>query len=315
MIHAESPPAWLLLVHVLPPRPSSIRVRTWRRLKGVGAVALKQAVWALPNTDQSREDFEWIRAEIHQLRGEATVFAADVTDAYSSDEIAAAFRSAREADYAALGREAATLARAARSARGRAARARRVRHLAERLDRIGAITFLAPDNREAVVAAIARLQAELAPLPRPGQLAETRVAADFRGRRWVTRPRPGIDRMSSAWLIRRFIDPRARFAFAHRAPAGRRTVSFDMSGATFGHTEHGCTFETLLATFGLRSSALDRIARIVHDVDLKDRRFSPPEAPAFSPIVDGLRRTSDDDAELLERGIALFEAVHASFAS
>ncbi len=314
-MQSSDEPAWLLLVHALPPRPSSIRVRTWRRLQGVGAVALKQAVWALPNTDQSREDFEWIRGEIHQLKGEATVFAADVTDAYSSDEITAAFRSAREADYAALGREAEALARTSRSSRGRAVRARRVRHLAERLERLKAITFVAPDNQSAVIEAVGRLQAELAPVPRAAGPAQTASVADFKGRRWVTRPRPGIDRMASAWLIRRFIDPRARFVFADSAPAGRRIVSFDMAGATFGHTEHGCTFETLAATFGLRSKALDRIARIVHDVDLKDARYSPAEAPAFGPLVEGLRRTSDDDAELLERGIMLFEALHAGFSS
>lgn len=315
MLPRQKTPAWLLLVHALPARPSHARVKTWRRLQDVGAVALKNAIWVLPHSDQAREDFEWIRTEISQMKGTAYIFASDATDNYSRDEIVAAMRVAREADYGALLKDGQALSRSrsAGTARGRAARAARIRRLAERLGRLAAITFVPPDNRDAAVEAISRLQAELTPVPRSAGGGSVLAVADFRRRRWVTRPRPGVDRMASAWLIRRFIDADARFGFADVVPAGARAVSFDMFDASFGHGEHGCTFETLVASFGLASPALARIAAIVHDVDLKDARFSPAEAPAFGPLVEGLRQAYADDGELLERGMVLFEALHRAF--
>ena len=121
--------------------------------------------------------------------------------------------------------------------------------------------------------------------------------------------------MSSAWLIRRFIDPKARFAFAETPPASGAAIPFDMYGVEFSHTDHGCTFETLVARFGLASAPIDRIAHIVHDLDLKETRYGAPEAPAFAHLVDGLRQMHADDGALLEQGIGLFEAVYRSFAA
>src|SRR5438876_2782702 len=138
-------PAWLLLVHQLPPRPSNVRVKTWRRLQGLGAIALRNAVYVLPNTDSCREDFEWIKSEIEGMRGEATVFAADSIDTFSNDEVVAAFRQARETDYADLNREAEALIGTAgkRSARTPVRRqlARRTHQLREKLRELDAAAF------------------------------------------------------------------------------------------------------------------------------------------------------------------------------
>src|SRR5262245_24802754 len=101
-----SEPRWLLLAHQLPTRPSNARVKTWRRLQQVGAVAARNSVYVLPNTEQCREDFEWIRSEIASLGGEATVFAADVLTADGVEDIVAIFQRARDADYRALKRDA-----------------------------------------------------------------------------------------------------------------------------------------------------------------------------------------------------------------
>ena len=133
----------------------------------------------------------------------------------------------------------------------------------------------------------------------------------FRQRTWVTRPRPGIDRMSSAWLIRRFIDPKARFRFAEK-PAGA-AVPFDMYGVEFGHQGDHCTFETLVARFGIANPAVKRLAQVVHDLDLKEERYGLPEGPALGRMVEGLRRMYTDDGELLERGMTLMEALYQSF--
>jgi hypothetical protein len=320
MSQPQRPPAWLLLVHQLPPRPSNLRVKTWRRLQDLGAIALKHSVYVLPNSDPCREDFEWIKSEIQTMRGEATVFAADSIDTFSNDEVAAAFRRAREGDYTALERDAdALVASATRRAARQPSRqrlARRSRQLRDRLTAIDAIAFFPPPNRDAAAASVARVERLAGGAAAAGPPAADRLdAARFQRRVWVTRPRPGIDRMSSAWLIRRFIDLKARFAFADTPPSSGAAIPFDMYAVEFSHSDHGCTFETLVARFGLASAPVDRIAHIVHDLDLTETRYDAPEAPAFAHLVDGLRQMHADDAELLDHGMGMFEALYRSFAS
>lgn len=313
--HTSPAPAWLLLVHQLPAAPTNLRVKTWRRFQHLGAVALKNAVYALPHTDQHREDFEWMKSEIETMGGHATVFTANSIDSYSNDEVMEAFRIARAVDYDALAREAAGLVTmAGRRTSARPAAARRLRQLRDRLDHLDGIAFFAPENRDRAAEAVTALEAAAA------RATKTRGAGrasspvldlkGFRRRLWVTRPRPGIDRMSSAWLIRRFIDPQARFTFAAKPPARGRAIPFDMYGVEFGHSAHGCTFETLVARFGLASPGLNRIGRIIHDLDLKVTRYAEPETPAFGPLVEGLRRMYADDQALLDHGMALFEALY-----
>ena len=309
--------AWLLMVHLLPLRPVNARVKTWRRLQALGAIALKNSIYVLPNTDQCREDLEWIKTEIEAMQGEATIFTADNLESFSRDEIVAAFRKAREADYTALAKEAEALA--SRLGRGpvRGQLARRPAALREQLARLEKITFFPPRNQKSAVAAVARLEAAMTSVSksssRAPQAQEPRLSpAEFRRRVWVTRPRPGIDRMASAWLIRRFIDRQARFTFAAKPPADSRALPFDMYGVEFGHAGTRCTFETLVARFGVKDDAVDWLARIVHDVDLKDGHYDSAEAPGIERMVAGLRAKYADDDALLERGIELFDALAAA---
>jgi hypothetical protein len=312
---------WLLLVHQVPPRPTNCRVRIWRRLQDVGAVALKHSVYVLPASEQSREDFEWIKSEIQALHGEATVFAVQTIDAFTNDEVIGAFRHARQADYAALAREAEGLLAAAekRGSRtaGRQPVARRIARVRDRLSRLDAIAFFPPPNRDAAAAIVARLERLVAAPAASGRsAAEELLDRDrFQRRFWVTRPRPGVDRMSSAWLIRRFINSKARFAFAAKAPASAAAIPFDMYGVEFSHTDGGCTFETLAARFGIVDAAVQRIGGIVHDLDLKETRYDAPEAPAVAHLVEGLRASFPADEELLEQGIVVFEALYRSFSA
>ena len=136
----------------------------------------------------------------------------------------------------------------------------------------------------------------------------------FKGRTWVTRPRPGVDRMSSAWLIRRFIDPKARFAFRASNPSpSSRDVPFDMFGVEFGHDGARCTFEVLARRFRIDDAAVTRIGEIVHDVDLKDTRYGHPESAVVHELVEGLRRAHADDQTLLEHGMTMFGGLFESF--
>lgn len=307
-------PRWLLLAHQLPTRPSNARVKTWRRLQQIGAVPARNSVYVLPNTDQCREDFEWLRSEIIALGGEATVFSADAVSPGAGEDIVATFQRTREADYRDLKREADKLLKSAR-ARPAAARPgasaldRTVRSLRERFTAIERHDFFKASSREDAASAIAAIERLTTGRSRPAASAPPALAvSDFRDRRWVTRPRPGVDRMASAWLIRRFIDPQATFAFVDRP--GAADVPFDMYAGEFSHQGPLCTYEVLAQRFGLTPSpAIERIGRIVHDLDMHDTRYGCAEAPAVSRMVEGLRQLHADDHALLQHGIEMFEAL------
>lgn len=309
---------WLLLVHQLPPGPSNSRVKTWRRLLDIGAVSLRNAVYVLPNSPQAREDFAWIRGEIVAMHGQATVLAADAQDEVDRRTIVEAFRSARAADFTALRQETARAARLLKHpAQAKDARAwRRVQALAERLRALEAVDFFAAPGCDEARRSLAALE-ELMPRRRARAnsepLAAVKSAAAYQNRTWVTRRRPGIDRMSSAWLIRRFIDPAARFEFAARdaePPPGQ--VAFDMFGGEFTHQADRCTFEVLMERFRVDGPPLRRIAEIVHDIDLKDHRYGTAEAPTIGALVEGILQAAADDHDVLERGMDIFEALYRS---
>ena len=317
-----APRRWLLFVHQLPSHPSNLRVSTWRRLQQLGAVPLKQAVYVLPDTPAAREDFEWLKAEVKAAGGDASVFAADNVDAWSDDAMVEEFRRSRQEAYAALATDAEdAIKRAGRVRRARGTRAPAVRRLLdifrERLSAIEAIDFFGSAGRDRVITLLAQLEGRAA---NPGK-ASASAAQDSTGERaayqerlWVTRPRPGVDRMASAWLIRKYIDPRARFAFAadrHAVPD--EGVPFDMFDVEFSHQGGGCTFETLSAAFRIVEPAVARIAAIVHDLDLKDARFGAPECATVGAMIDGLQLATRDDAALLEQGMTLFDSLYRSF--
>lgn len=307
---------WLLLAHQLPARPSNARVKTWRRLQDIGAIQTRNSVYVLPNSDQCREDFEWLRKEIVALGGEATVFAADPVDQRSARELIDAFRRLRREDYRTIRREAESAAAAGRKPRRSVplpALTRTARLLRERLAEIERVDFFAAPERDGAEEAVGRLERLLDP---PARAAATPDGgrlrtADFQNRRWVTRPRPGVDRMSSAWLIRRFVDPAAAFAFVTK-PADR-DVTFDMYEGDFGHEGSRCTFETLADRFGITAPVVARIAQVVHDLDMKESRYAAAETAAVGRMIEGLRQLFADDHELLEHGITMFEALARSF--
>jgi hypothetical protein len=313
---------WLLFVHQLPSHPSNLRVSTWRRLQQLGAIPLKQAVYVLPDTASAREDFEWLKTEVKGAGGDASVFAADNVDAWSDDALVEEFRRSRQDAYAALARDAGNaLKRVSVARRPRGARAPAIRRLLdifrERLTAIDGIDFFGSAGRDRVIPLLEQLEGHTMNTNRvttPSIPAAAGDLAAYQGRLWVTRPRPGVDRMASAWLIRRFLDPRARFAFAaDRRAVPEEGVPFDMYDVEFSHQGDGCTFETLCSVFGIRQPALSRIAAIVHDLDLKDGRFGAPECATVSAMIEGLQLAIHDDDALLAQGITLFDSLYRSF--
>lgn len=309
---------WLLLGHQLPTRSSNARVKTWRRLQQIGAVPARNSVYVLPNTDQCREEFEWIRSEIVALGGEATVFAADAISAGGNEDIEGVFRRTREQEYRALKAEIdRRLPRRKGPRRSPAAPSsgnRLLRSFRDRFKAIERVDFFHAPGRVEAASALAALERAVAGRRPASSPAGPRLStSDYLGRRWVTRPRPGVDRMASAWLIRRFVDNGATFAFSDR-PEGT-DISFDTYAGEFSHDGDACTFEVLADRFGLHQPAVAKLGEIVHDLDLKDAKYDPPGAEAVGRIVDGLRAMHADDATLLEQGIGVFDALARSFAA
>ena len=313
---------WLLFVHQLPSSPSNLRVSTWRRLQQLGAIPLKQAVYVLPDTPNTREDFEWLKAEVTGIGGEATVFVSADLDAYSADALIEEFRRARQEAYSALAVDLEKALKHFASGRhGSRKRAFPIRRLLgtyrERLSAIERIDFFGSAGRGRVTTLLEQLGAHspAGNVKRAAPVGPDGIDRDrYRGRLWITRPRPGVDRLSSAWLIRRFIDPQARFGFAvDRKVVPHDGIPFDMFGVEFSHHGDQCTFETLCAVFGIRGAAIERIAAVVHDLDLKDQRFGAPEAATIGGLLDGLQLAHTDDQTLLAQGIDVFEALYRSF--
>jgi hypothetical protein len=311
---------WLLLIHQIPPRPAYLRVKVGRRLHSLGAVAVKNSVYVLPRSDDTLEDFQWVRREIVAGGGEASVCEAHFVEGLSDDSVEALFRAAREADYEALASEARRLQVSLKRSRRPTRRTRErasagLLRLRRRLDELARIDLFGAGGRGTVEGILASLERSLRPeeveATGPGREALGRL----RGRRWVTRAGVHVDRMASAWLIRRFIDPEARFGFVRAGtPAAEGELRFDMFEAEFTHEGEQCTFEVLLRRFALDDAALRQIGEIVHDVDLKDARFARPEATGLDRLIAGIAlRHVNDDAARLRDGGEVFEALYEYF--
>ena len=309
-------PPWLLLLHQLPPKPAYFRVRIWRRLQDLGAVAIKNSVYALPAGDETREDFEWLLREITDGGGEACICEAKMIDGLTDQDIRAQFDEARDRDYREIADEARALAESAGKGDGLSEDARseiagRIKRLRKRLAEVAAIDFFGAGGRETAEGLVADLEARLRPAA-SGEAApavESRSAAELKNKTWVTRRGVHIDRMASAWLVRRFIDPDARFKFVggQSYRPERDEVRFDMFEAEFTHDGDRCTFEVLLDRADLDDPALRHIAEIVHDIDIKDRKFERPEAPGIAQLVAGIAMAHDEDADRLARSAVVFD--------
>ena len=298
------PADWLLLLHQLPAKPAYARVKLWRRLQSLGAVAVKNAVYALPAGAQAQEDFEWALKEITAAGGEGMIVEARLIDGLSDEAVRGLFNSAREADYRTLAKELRAVEKDAPQTQ--------VARLRAEAARIVAIDFFGANGREDVEARLAALSvSDAAPV------RATKPLVSGSGHVWVTRRAVHVDRIGSAWLIRRFIDPQASFKFVpakgYRPRPGE--LRFDMFEAEFTHEGDRCTFEVLLQRSGLDEPALAAISEIVHDIDLKDGKFARAEAGGIAALVDGLARADISDHERIERGGALFDNLYALFRS
>lgn len=308
--------AWLLLIVSLPPHPSSLRVRAWRKLRTLGAVALKNSVYLLPFTPENYEQFQWLTQEVQKDGGEATLVKADRIETMKLEEVIRLFQDARDRDYRQLvERYRKLLSSLDRKPTRRTAAGRdgELARLAKEVDRIREIDFFDAPGYQEVKRLSETIEMRLHP-PRPIVVpghAETPLDA-LRGRPWVTRPRPHVDRIASAWLVKRFIDPEAQFLFAPPEEFPADAIPFDALGAQFGHQGEDCTFETLLKQSGLRDRRLAQLAEIVHEVDLRDQKFRRDEARGLDLAIRGLLAALKDDHQVLAHGMTLFDGLYAA---
>jgi len=320
-----SPSPWLIFFSSLPSQPVGNRVGIWRKLVKSGAVQLAGAAYVLPDNREHAEFFQWLAGEINRMGGEAAFIRAERVEPLSDEEIVAIFARRKAIEYRPLVESLDVLERTLDGARqaGRADKGLRTRaaKLLRDIEAARRTDFFASAVGNNLGDRIARMQATLSDLadvfPGTSQsaLIPTRTPETYRGRRWVTRRTPFVDRMASAWLIRTFIDPAAAFGFIDEdevAAVGGGVVAFDVRGGEFAHVGDLCTCEVLVRTFGLKDPAIAKIVEIVHDLDVKDDRYRRAETPGVEAILAGVRRAARDDADALERGIAVFGLLHAA---
>jgi hypothetical protein len=312
---------WLLLIHQVPPKPDYLRVKIWRRLQRLGAVPVKNSVYVLPKSDQTQEDFQWVLREVVESGGDASLCEARFVDGLSDDEVIQLFRAARESDYQEISRELERLATSfAKKTKLEGASRKRLavelERFHKRMAEIAAIDFFNASGRETAERLIFNLDTRLQEDSPAGKAAKAKQQLrDFQGRTWVTRKGIHVDRMASAWLIRRFIDPNARFKFvaAKGYQLQPEEIRFDMYEAEFTHQGDRCTFEVLIERLGLSDPGLGPIAEIVHDIDLKDAKFAREEGPGIDRIIAGIAMANKDDEARLARGSAIFEDLYEYF--
>ena len=299
---SEPNPPWLLLVFSLARKGASLRVTVWRKLQRHGALPLGNSGYFLPNTEENRERFEWLATAVRTEGGEASVLEVQSIDNCSLTQMKQRFSDARAADYRELLRDLRNPASTNQLSR--------ITRLRQRFQEIVSIDFFGSPLQEQVEQALNAMQTSKTKSLAPG--ISNVSPAEYRNRVWVTRSRPGVDRVTSAWLIRKFIDPKAKFAFAPEDKKPPKAVPFDMYEGGFGHRGEDCTFETLLKVFHIRDKKVGVMAKIVHDADLFDEKFGRKEGFGIDEVMKGWAQLGLSDEELLKRGMQLAEGLYKS---
>jgi hypothetical protein len=302
---------WLVLLHQLPAKPPYLRVKLWRRLQALGALPLKNAVHVLPNNDASRAAFSALLDNILSDGGEAVLLEAHLITGQSDSELRAQFDAARDIDYGEIAQDACKLIETAPVSGAE------INRLKRRMDDVAALDFFGAHGRQGAEAALRELEQRRFSHPDITRSGEPPALwpENLKRRIWVTRRGVHVDRIASAWLIRRFIDPEASFKFVDGkgyAPEPGE-LRFDMAGAEFTHEGDRCSFETLVLRAGLDDPALAAIGELIHELDIADGKFNRPEAAGLGAMLGGICASSEDDLERIARGSDALDQFHAHF--
>ncbi len=303
---------WIAFSYSLPSQSRSTpRVAVWRRLRSLGAISPNGGVYVLPGRDDCLEAFQWLAQEVEQVKGEALLMRVERFEGLKDAQLVELFQRARKRDYEELDAQAAQLEKSIHKAR-RPQDLARARDILAKLRRwraeVARVDFFDSPQSAQVVSRLARIAQRLSSHQSSGPSVAPADVVAYRRKRWVTRPHPHVDRLACAWLIRRFINPKAVIRYADTPGPGE--VPFDMSNAEFGHRGNFCTFETMVQAFGFDEPSLQAIAEIVHEIDLRDGRYVRPEIAGVDAILSGWETYSDVQRESF--GIALFEGLYGS---
>jgi hypothetical protein len=301
------------LLFNLPAKQSSERVKIWRRLKKFGAVQLKTSTYVLPDEPVHYERFQWLAKEIVDTGGEATLVRVKDIEGMPYAAVVALFNEARARDYDEIVEPLTHLTKY-RKARKASAETfvSELEKVRRRFQEIQEIDYFQSSRGEDLRALFQKAESLGSPRKKPETTARLRIE-DYRGQTWITRPRPEIDRVGSAWLIRKFLDPDAKFVFANTPAAAPQAIPYDMFEVEFSHHADHCSFETLIERFCIRDRAVLRIAELIHDADLEDEKFHRVEGFGVEQIFKGWAKQGLTDQEILSKGFECFDALYAQF--
>ncbi len=297
--------SWLLLLFSLPTNRNTERVAVWRRLKKVGAVQFKTSTYLLPDEPAQYEQFQWLAQQIRDYGGDSTLVRAQEIEGLTREKVVSVFNAARDQDYAVL-RKALQTFIARRRKSDAAAAATELERFTRQFRELRQIDFFDSARGHEVAMLLRRAEG-----PKRSWKLQTLDAKQYREKTWLTRPRPEIDRVGSAWLISKFIDPKAKFVFAPTVQAVPEAIPFDMLDAEFSHHGNCCTFETLTKRFSIADKAVTKIGEMIHDADLDDARFQRVECVGIDRVLKGWAKEGLPDEEILRRGFECFDALYA----
>lgn len=313
---------WLFLVHQVLTPNSKERVKVWRAIKKTGAVLYRNSVYILPNSKERLEDFQWVCQQINDSRGEASIFVSSAENKKEDNLMRAAFRKARDEEYASLLKSAVRLRNKLQDKNRRVLIStvrkgfeKEAKQLRETFDEIRSLDFFSDSHPKQLLQTLTEISKLLSVDAETSKSTPIRICSvkDYQKKIWTTREGIHIDRLSSAWLIRRFIDRSAKFVFAPEKKLPANAIPFDVFGAEFSHHGEDCTFETLMKAFRIQDRALQEIAEIIHDIDLKDHKFSRVEANGVDLVIRSLGDSIDDDHEFLEIGSSILNGIYQHF--
>jgi hypothetical protein len=295
--------AWLLLLVRLPATHSAERVAIWRKLKKSGAIQVQTSTYILPDDPPRYETFQWLTQHIRDTGGDATLVRVKEIEGLSNERLIELFNAARTKEYISLREMLRPLMASSTRTSNSDVRLDRIR---KQFREIRETDFFDSPKAKDLETILRKLE-ETQPRSKTQPRLERR---DFRDKVWLTRPRPEIDRVGSAWLISKFIDPKAKFVFGNKRGPIQRVLTFDMLEGDFSHDGDDCTFETLIRRFGIQDRTVCKIAEMVHDADLDDDKFQRTECIGIDRVLKGWAKEGLSDQEILRRGFECFDALH-----
>jgi hypothetical protein len=313
LISEGQPGSWLFLLFDMPKSQSTGRVKVWRRLKKFGAIQLKASTYVLPDEPTHYERFQWLAKEIVDAGGEATLVRVKDIEGTPHAAVVALFNEARAREYDEIAEPLTRLIKDRKARKeSRETFTSQLEKVRRRFQEIREIDYFQSSRGEDLRTVFQKAELLGSSKEKPETKARLRVA-DYRSQTWITRPRPEIDRVGSAWLIRKFIDADAKFVFANTPGAAPKAIPYDMFEVEFSHHADRCTFETLIERFGIRDRTVLRIAELIHDADLEDEKFHRVEGFGVEQIFKGWAKQGLTDHEILSKGFECFDALYAQF--